>query len=107
MSAITNIRYKSVCYIEVFLWEFDRDSVGSLKKCPLLPGVRYKARRYRQVWLYDVWKNGFSMISLSNRTLIVSLLLEQKSFEQKLTHKMVATSLRLVADAQIIQSNTG
>ena len=47
------------------------------------------------------------MISLSNRTLIVSLLLEQKSFEQKLTHKMVATSLRLVADAQIIQSNTG
>ena len=28
---------------------------------------------------YDVWKTGFLMISLSNRTLIGSLLLEQKS----------------------------
>ena len=43
-SAKKSVRYKSVRYIEVFLWEFDRDSVGSLKKCPLLPGVRYKAR---------------------------------------------------------------
>ena len=34
---------RSVHYIEVFLWEFDRDSVGFLKKCPLLPGVRYVA----------------------------------------------------------------
>ena len=32
-----------VCYIEAFLREFDRDSAGSLKKCPLLPGVRYIA----------------------------------------------------------------
>ena len=47
------------------------------------------------------------MISLSNRILIGSLLLEQKSLEQKLTHKMMATSLRLVADPQIIQSKTG
>ena len=42
------------------------------------------------------------MISLSNRTLIGSLLLEQKFLEQRLTHKMMATSLHLVADAQII-----
>ena len=38
---ITNVHYKSVRYTEVFLWEFDRELVGSLKKCPLLPGVRY------------------------------------------------------------------
>ena len=36
----------SIHYIEDFLWEFDRDPAGSLKKCPLLPGVHY-----RQVWL--------------------------------------------------------
>ena len=42
------------------------------------------------------------MISLSNRSLIGSLLLEQKSLEQRLTHKMMATSLHLVADVQII-----
>ena len=47
------------------------------------------------------------MISLSNRVLISSLLLEQKSLEQKLTDKMMATSLPLVGDAQIIQSYTG
>ena len=39
----TNVRYKNVRYIEGFLWEFDRDSAGSLKKCPLLPGVHYIA----------------------------------------------------------------
>ena len=47
------------------------------------------------------------MISLSNRALIGSLLLEQKSLKQRLTNKMMATRLRLVADTQIIQSNTG
>ena len=47
------------------------------------------------------------MISLSNRTLIVSLSLEQKSLEQGLTHKMMAARLLLIADEQIIQSNTG
>ena len=47
------------------------------------------------------------MISLSNRTLISSLLLEQKSLKQRLTHKMMAARLCLVVDAQIIQSNTG
>ena len=41
VSAITNVRYKSRHYIEVFLWEFDRDSTGSLKKCPLLLGACY------------------------------------------------------------------
>ena len=46
------------------------------------------------------------MISLSNRTLIGRLLLEQKSLEQRLTHKMVAARMQLVGDAQIIQSNT-
>ena len=35
VSAITNVHYKSVLYIEVFLWEFDRDT--------LLPDVRYIA----------------------------------------------------------------
>ena len=45
-------RYKIVYYIEVFLWEIDRDSPGSLKKCLLLPGVCY-----RQVWLYTVVYN--------------------------------------------------
>ena len=39
-------------------------------------------------------------------TLIGSLLLEQQFLEQKLTHKMMATSLLLVVDAQIIKSNT-
>lgn len=29
--------------IKVFALEFDRDSAGSLKKCPPLPGVRYIA----------------------------------------------------------------
>ena len=38
MSAI-----KSVRYIEVFLSDFDPDSAGSLKNCPLLPGVPYIA----------------------------------------------------------------
>ena len=38
MSAI-----KSVRYIEVFLSDFDTDSAGSLKNCPLLPGVPYIA----------------------------------------------------------------
>ena len=47
------------------------------------------------------------MISLSNRTLIGSHLLEQKPLEQRLTQKMMAAKLRLVEDAQIIQSNTG
>ena len=47
------------------------------------------------------------MISLSNRTLIGSLLLEQKMLKQRLTHKMMAVRLCLVVNAQIIQSNTG
>ena len=47
------------------------------------------------------------MISLSNRTLIGSLLLEQKTLKQRLTHKMMAVRLCLVVNAQIIQSNTG
>ena len=38
-----SVRYEGVRFIEVFLSEFDRDSAGSLKKCPLLPGVRYIA----------------------------------------------------------------
>ena len=37
VSAITNVRYESVCYIEVFLGEFDCDLARSLKKCLLLP----------------------------------------------------------------------
>ena len=37
--AITIVRYKGVCYVGVFPWEFDRDSVGSTKKCPLLHDV--------------------------------------------------------------------
>ena len=45
------------------------------------------------------------MISLSNRTLIGCLQLGQKSFEQRLTHKMMAARMKLVGDAQIIQSN--
>ena len=43
VSAVTNVRYKRVRYIEVLLWEVDHDSEGSLKNCPLLPGVRYIA----------------------------------------------------------------
>ena len=41
LSAITNVCYKSVRYLEVFLWELDRDSADSSKKvstitrCPL------------------------------------------------------------------------
>ena len=51
---------------------------------------------------YDAWKNGFLMIILSNKTLIGSLLLEQKSLKQRLTHKVMAARLRLIAEAQII-----
>ena len=51
-------------------------------------------------------KNRIFNYSLSNRTLIGSLLPEQKSYEQRLTHKMMAVRLRLVAEAQVIQSNT-
>ena len=40
---ITNVHYKGVHHIEVFSREFDCDSVVSLKKCPLLIGVRYIA----------------------------------------------------------------
>ena len=47
------------------------------------------------------------MIGLSNRTLISSLLLKQKSLKQRLTLKLMAARLCLVVDAQIIQSNTG
>ena len=43
VSAIIDVRYKSVDYIEVFLWEIDLDLAGSFKKGPLLPGVRYIA----------------------------------------------------------------
>ena len=43
--------------------------------------------------------HGFLMFSLCNRTLIGSLLLEQKP-KQKLTHKMMTARLCLVADAQ-------
>ena len=43
VSPKTNIRYKGARYIEVFLREFDDDSAGSIKVCPLLPGVRYIA----------------------------------------------------------------
>ena len=55
---------------------------------------------------YNVIKNRIFNYSLSNRTLIGSLLPEQKSYEQRLTHKMMAARLRLVAEAQVIQSNT-
>ena len=41
MSPITFVCYKSIRYIEDFLWEFDRGSVGSTKKCSLLNGIRY------------------------------------------------------------------
>ena len=37
---------------------------------------------------YDIRKNGFLMISLSNRTLI-GLLPEQKSLKKRLTHNAV------------------
>ena len=43
VSALGNKCYKSVRYVEVFLWEFDCDSAGSLKKFPLLLGVGYIA----------------------------------------------------------------
>ena len=43
VSALTHVQYKSVRYIEVFPGEFDQYLVGSLKKCPPLPGVRYVA----------------------------------------------------------------
>ena len=53
-------------------------------------------------------KNEFSMIRLSNRTLIGSLLLEQKPVEQMLALKIMATRLLLVEDAQtVLESNTG
>ena len=32
VSAIANVRYKSVHYIEIFVWEFDRDSASPIKK---------------------------------------------------------------------------
>ena len=44
------VHYKSVHYVGVFLWEFDRDSVGSTKIFPLLQGVRYV--HHRHIWLY-------------------------------------------------------
>ena len=50
------------------------------------------------------------MISPSNRTLIGSLLIEQKPVEQQLTHKMMATRLLLAVDSQIkiiLESNIG
>ena len=47
------------------------------------------------------------MISLSNRTIISSLLLEQKSLQQRMTQKMMPARLCLVVDAQAMQSNTG
>lgn len=43
MSTVANVRYKSVRFTEVYLWEFDLDSADSLKKCRPLPGVRYIA----------------------------------------------------------------
>ena len=43
MSAAAIVRYKRVRYIEVSLWEFDRDSAGSTKNFPLLQGVGYIA----------------------------------------------------------------
>ena len=37
-----SVPYKK-CPLEAFLWEPDRHSSGSLKKCPLLLGVRFIA----------------------------------------------------------------
>ena len=56
---------------------------------------------------FDILKKGFLIIILSYRTLINSLLLEQKSFKKWLTDRMVAARLCLVVDTQIIRSNTG
>ena len=75
VSAITNVLYKSVRYIGIFLWEFDRDSVGSWKKYPLLPGVRYIPFRYRQVWLHTL----DSQVSLSSRKFAWSLKKDKKN----------------------------
>ena len=61
----------------------------------------------KQLLLIMIFEKEFLMISLSDRTLISGLLLEQKSLKQRLTHKMMAARLCLVVDAQIIQSNTG
>ena len=38
---------------------------------------------------------------------LTELLLEQKSLEQGLTHKMMVERLRLVTDSQIMHRNTG
>ena len=56
---------------------------------------------------YDIKKKGLSMIGLSSRTVVSTLLLEQKSLKQRMTHKMMVATLCLAVDAQIIQSNTG
>ena len=40
VSAIAIVLYKRVRYIGMFLWDFDHESAGSAKKCPLLQGVR-------------------------------------------------------------------
>ena len=56
---------------------------------------------------YDILKKVFLMISLSSRTLSSSLVLEQKSLKQRLTHEMMTARLCLAVGAQIIQSNIG
>ena len=62
---ITNVQYKSVHHIEVFSWEFDRDSVGSLKKCLQLIGVRYIA---------CTLKTGFTV---STSTMLLTIILSR------------------------------
>ena len=84
LSAVTNTRHKSVLYIEVFLWEFDRDLTGSLQKCSLLPGVRYT------VWLLSIGLTVF-ISTIAFECLLFSNSLSVVPFEvtfMSLTHFM-------------------
>ena len=41
VSAVTSVRYKSVHYIEGLLWEFEQNTTGFYKICPIKRGVHY------------------------------------------------------------------
>ena len=79
---------KNVRYIEVFPWKFDRDSAGSLKKCPLLPDVRYIA--------YPLYKKSITTATTTATTTTATTTTTTTSTTKHLLVAQVAHSFHLI-----------
>ena len=84
VSVIKNICYKSVRYKEVFLWEFYRDSAGSLKRCPLysMSAIgRFDLFSKLTNSIPEQWEEFNQSLQNSTKTLPVSLFLTLGKFK--------------------------